>query len=421
VPVDGDRRRETRRLTEAEERRRISQAVREISTTIGKDFFESAAKQLALTLHADCVQIAELTEAPVVPIRTLGVVCRREDNLSWAFEQALPGTASDQVLRDGDFYCVRDARRRFPLDLLLETLDAEAYAGKRLGDSEGHTIGLIAAVFSRPAPSITVVKSVLDALQPRVAKELERRRATEALRENEQRYRAFIASNPDALWRIELEQPVPLHLTEEQQIDAIYLFGYLAECNASMARMWGAESPEALVGARFDDVAPRTDPRVLEGLRLAIRSGFRSATVETTAVDEQGLPVHRLRSQFGIVENGELRRIWGSTRDVTPLRHAELSLKTLEEAMRQMVGSLPSPAMMLDPKGKITFCNECFLQLTGSTEERLLGADWLTTFGPVEDQAPWKALLGADRPGQLPPSSPSAGNVLMQGSAPPGG
>src|SRR6266540_2080975 len=43
---------------------------------------------------------------------------------------------------------------------------------------------------------------------------VERARAVRNLRESEERYRAFIANNSEAIWRFELEQPIPINLPE---------------------------------------------------------------------------------------------------------------------------------------------------------------------------------------------------------------
>ena len=65
-------------------------------------------------------------------------------------------------------------------------------------------------------------------------------RADDLLRESEERYRVFIESNSDAMWRIELDRPIPIDLDGDEQIARIYRDGYLAECNEALARMLGA-------------------------------------------------------------------------------------------------------------------------------------------------------------------------------------
>lgn len=378
--------------------RRVLQVAKKVSTTLGNDFFNSLVEELADALRADCVYLGELIGALDDRIGTLAVY--RNGEKAEDFEHALSGTAAGQVMVDGAFSCSRDARQYFPFDTELERLSAEAYVATRLSDSSGQPLGLLATVFTRRLKSVQLQRSILETFTPRAAGELERKRTNDLLKESEERHRAFISSNPDAMWRIELEQPVPASLDEEEQIERIYRFGYIAECNDAMARLVGAQRAEQLVGARFGDVAPRTDPRVQEALRLAIRSGFRSTTVETTPVDESGQRQYRLRSQFGIIEEGKLRRIWVTTRDVTDLRRAELSLQASERQFREVLESIQLPCVMLDPSGVITFCNDSLVRSVQRSREELSGKNWLETIIPHEERGKWKAAFQPPIPGQ---------------------
>ena len=47
---------------------------------------------------------------------------------------------------------------------------------------------------------------------------VERARAVRAVKDNEERYRAFIANSSEGIWRFELEQPIPVTLSDDEQI-----------------------------------------------------------------------------------------------------------------------------------------------------------------------------------------------------------
>src|SRR5919107_5091332 len=81
-----------------------------------------------------------------------------------------------------------------------------------------------------------------------------------ALRESEERYRAFIANSSEGIWRFEFERPVPTDLPEDEQVERFYRHGYLAECNDAAARMYGFERAEEMLGARLGDMLVRDDP-----------------------------------------------------------------------------------------------------------------------------------------------------------------
>src|SRR5258708_35836284 len=67
-------------------------------------------------------------------------------------------------------------------------------------------------------------------------------------------YRSFIAISSEGIWRFELEQPIPVTLPVDDQIELLYQFAYLAECNSAMARMYGYDSSEQILGARLRDL-----------------------------------------------------------------------------------------------------------------------------------------------------------------------
>ena len=384
---------------EADQRRRIQEFAQELSATLGADFFQSIVKHLAQTFQADCVYLGELIGAPVQRIRTLAA-CRGME-VSANFEVQLEGTAAGQAMADGSFACAKQSRLLFPLDELLQSLDAQGFVGIRLSDSKGQAEGLLAMISSRGFTHLPVVRSVLDAFIPRAASELERKRSEDAQREIEERHQAFISNNPDAMWRIELEQPLPLTLPEEEQIEHVYRFGYFAECNDALVKLAGVKHAEDVIGTRFGEFANRINPGAREELRSAVLSGFRSATVEVAPFDAAGQQVYRLRSQFGIVEQGALHRIWGTTRDISDLRRVELSLEASEKRFREVLEGIQLPAVMLDLQGSVTFANECFLKLSKRSWEELSALTWLSGIVPERERAMWKTGIVPDERGRL--------------------
>jgi PAS domain S-box-containing protein len=151
----------------------------------------------------------------------------------------------------------------------------------------------------------------------------ERRQAREALRQSEERYRAFIAQSSEGIWRFELEQPVDPALGESEQIELFYRHGYLAECNDAMARMYGLERADQLIGVRLGDLLVRSDPSNEDYLRAFIRAGYRLNDAESHEVDLEGQPRYFLNNLVGIFEEGRLARAWGSQRNITERKQIE--------------------------------------------------------------------------------------------------
>ncbi|HEX8456258.1 MAG TPA: ATP-binding protein [Pyrinomonadaceae bacterium] len=167
----------------------------------------------------------------------------------------------------------------------------------------------------------------------------ERKEAGEALRRSQERYRAFVEQSSEPIWRIEFEPPVPVHLPVDEQIERCYTAGYMAECNDVMARMYGYERAAELIGKRMEDFLPRTEDN-LEYLRAAVRSGYRLIDRESQELDRDGRVVYFLNNLVGIVEEGALRRVWGTQRDITERRRAAETERFLGDATTMLASSL---------------------------------------------------------------------------------
>jgi two-component system, cell cycle sensor histidine kinase and response regulator CckA len=150
-----------------------------------------------------------------------------------------------------------------------------------------------------------------------------RSRAERALRVSEERYRAFITHTSEGVFRIEHQPPVPVDLPLDEQIEAQYRTGVLAECNAVLAQMYGFDRPEQLIGRHVYEFLDHADPANLEAMRRFVLAGNRDLDTEYHEFDRLGKPRVFVSNSVGFVEAGALVRVWGTQRDVTERRRAE--------------------------------------------------------------------------------------------------
>ena len=205
--------------------------------------------------------------------------------------------------------------------------------------------------------------------------------AEEALRESEERYQNFIAQIFEGIYRTEFDQPIDVTLPVETQIDLIYENAYMAECNQALADMYNLPSAEALIGTRLIDAHGGKDNSVNRAtFRTFIENGYKSINDETVEYNADGQPVWFLSNTIGIVENGYLVRLWGTTIVITERKQAEeererLTVQVREQArqMEQILASVPEGVLLLDSEGRVLHANPTAeKELTGVKASHIL-------------------------------------------------
>ena len=194
--------------------------------------------------------------------------------------------------------------------------------------------------------------------------------AQAALRQSEERYRAFIEQTTEGVWRFELEQPVDTNLPPDEQIDRFYASAYLAECNDVVASMYGFSKAAELVGARLGDLLPRSEPQNLAFLRAFISSGYRLTDAESHEYDREGKERYFLNNLIGIISDNHIIRAWGSQRDVTASRQAEAAIQASEARFRSVFES-GMIGIAFWNGAQMTSANDTLLSMLGYTRKDL--------------------------------------------------
>ena len=204
---------------------------------------------------------------------------------------------------------------------------------------------------------------------------------------SEERYRAFIEQTSEGVWRCELREPVDTALPADEQIDRIYAHAYLAEANNAMARMYGVDSAEQIVGVPLMELLPRTDPANLEYLRAFIESGYHLTDAESHELGRDGESRYFLNNLVGIVRDGHLIRAWGSQRDITARKQIVSALRASEERYRALVTASSSLVWTSDAAGRFTEPQRSWERFTGQpwAEHRDFG--WIEALHP-DDREP---------------------------------
>jgi len=206
------------------------------------------------------------------------------------------------------------------------------------------------------------------------ARDIGERKETElALRESESRYRAFIANSSEGIFRIELQNPIPIHLPIHEQVEQFYSQAYLAECNDEMARISGKQNAEDIIGARMSEYLPRTDTRNIEYVKSFIKSGYRLVEVESFRTEADGHEVCLLNSLIGLVERGCLTRAWGVQREITEQKQSEEKLRNLNQFNQEIISHARNGIIVYDTNLNYVLWNRFMEELTGVSAHEVLG------------------------------------------------
>lgn len=133
-------------------------------------------------------------------------------------------------------------------------------------------------------------------------------------KESEARYRAYVTNSADAIWRYDVWPPVDTRLPPTQQTELLLKRAVLAECNEKLARLYGAVSINEMLGL---PVHHNGAPTIRQAIQDFVFNGYRLEDREYEQQSKQGETMSLQSSAIGVVENGLLTKVWGTTRDIT--------------------------------------------------------------------------------------------------------
>lgn len=84
-------------------------------------------------------------------------------------------------------------------------------------------------------------------------------------------------------------------------------------------------------------------------------------------------------------EDGTVRKAIGTIQDITERKQAEIDYQRTENQYKLVLETIKMPAISVDKKGDLIFCNKFMAHILGYDQNEILGLNWLEKFLP-EDQ-----------------------------------
>lgn len=185
-----------------------------------------------------------------------------------------------------------------------------------------------------------------------------------------QRYKTYIDQSPAGIYCVEFNQLISVDASVEEILEMVRE-GRITECNKAMAAMYGLATPEELIGKYLPELIDFNDPHNIDYLRGFITNNFCVEDAESHEMDKHGNPVYFLNNAIGIVEDGFLKQVWGTQRDITSIRQSERHSKLLAEMVQESSDILTAADLEFKP---ITW-NKTAEQVYGLKAEDVIGKE----------------------------------------------
>jgi PAS domain S-box-containing protein len=159
----------------------------------------------------------------------------------------------------------------------------------------------------------------------------------------------------------------------DEQIDLIYQYAYMAECNQAMAAMYHLSSAADMIGTRLIDAhGGKDNPVNRAAFRKFIEADYKSMDDETMEYTADGEPAWFLSNTVGTVENGQLVRLWGTSLDITARKQTEAALRDSEKKYRELLNGMNDTICVIDSDTTILDVNTAATLVLGYTRDELL-------------------------------------------------
>ena len=324
-----------------------------VSGTRGDSVFVELVRLLAAILR---VEMAFISRYECDDPQTLRMLAMQSDQqMQQDVSYPIRGTPCEAVL--GQRFRVYPDRlpELFPEDVDLHSQGIVSYAGCPLVGQDGQALGTVAIASRSPLLHVERIESVLQIFAVRAAAEVERMRATEALRRSEASYRTIFEAAEDAIF---------IHDWDS---------GAIVDVNPKACANYGYTRDE-LVHASVADIsaneAPYDAAHALQHLQLA-KLG-RCPPFEWHRRNKDG-SLHWDEVRLKAVQIDGRRHILAFTRDITGHKAALAALQASEQQYRALFDSSADAMGLWNRELCLVDINQAFTRISGWTREDVIG------------------------------------------------
>lgn len=215
---------------------------------------------------------------------------------------------------------------------------------------------------------------------------VDRNRVQQKLQEERDRYKTYIENCSVGIYCHEFKKPISINASINEFVTHLKTDGAISECNKALADMYGFAQPSDVIGLLPGQLLDLDDPSNIGYLKSFLVNGCKSLNAESHEKDKNGNSKYFLNNAIGIIEDGLLKRIWGTQINITENRQAEKNVIESEKRFREVADSAPVMIWMSDENNKIIYLNKKWLKFTGREIVETASAGWASFVHPDDLQ-----------------------------------
>lgn len=145
--------------------------------------------------------------------------------------------------------------------------------------------------------------------------------------ENDSRYKNFIEQTSEGISFLEFKKPIDITKPIEEQIKQMYETGYIKECNDALAKMYGLNDRNELIGKKLIDIHGTADNETNIKAYIDFRNNnYNIKNVLTEELNINNRKVYFLNNTVGIINGNLLKGYWGTQIDITEKQRYEKNI-----------------------------------------------------------------------------------------------
>ncbi|MEZ5038846.1 MAG: ATP-binding protein [Saprospiraceae bacterium] len=154
--------------------------------------------------------------------------------------------------------------------------------------------------------------------------------------------RNFLEYTSEGIYHITFLTPIPVGLPLDEQHRIFKQTGYFEECNDAFANIYGYQHGHSMKGLSIQNLREGvSNANIPINFKDVVQANYQYLDVESRAFREDGQVIDLLNNVIGIVEDGQLKGLWGTQKDITELKQSKESIARQDEVIEKMMSNFP--------------------------------------------------------------------------------